>query len=197
MPAGARHPKCFVPGTRFRAADGTLTYVENLEKHEMLLGHDGTRVEVVDVKRHDVDERQMVQLTFESGDHIVITADHRVVVLRKGKQQTTRAVHLSDGDMVLFVSGEKKISTCSWNEFVPVFEVKFEPDVAMETYVKEDHEPFLTKGYKSFTHRSSGKKKKETADEAAACEPRSAPSHRSTASLPSDSYLHPSFRARR
>jgi len=191
----SRRPKCFVPGTRFRGANGTLTNVENLEKHEMLLGHDGTRVEVVDVKRHAVDERAIVQLTRESGEQIIITADHRVVVLRKGEQQTIRAGYLREVDTILFTNGEKRVSKRSWKESVPVFQVKFEPDVAMETfYIQEVHEPFLTKGYKAFTHRSNGKKK-EAAGEAAACAPRLAPSHRSTASLPSDSYLHAFFQA--
>eukprot|EP00928_Gymnodinium_smaydae_P014196 TRINITY_DN15165_c0_g3_i1.p1 TRINITY_DN15165_c0_g3~~TRINITY_DN15165_c0_g3_i1.p1 ORF type:complete len:915 (-),score=119.86 TRINITY_DN15165_c0_g3_i1:214-2799(-) len=158
--------KCFLPGTRFRCPDGSFASVETLEAHESLLAHDGNVLEVFDVITHEAEERELVLLRTKFVT-LVVTANHRIVVPRGAGHQTIPASHLRPGDVVVCKDREAELEEVArFTSRTNVFEVKFRPDVAIETFCDAaDAIPILTKGSKliSVKTRRAGMNKEMSA----------------------------------
>lgn len=120
-------------------------------------------VEVHDVRIHEPEKRAIVEICTARGT-LLITADHRMVILRGVWQQTIPAGHLRQGDAILCDDSDLEdiTSICMHTAEVKVFQVTFKPDVAMKTFYVDG--PVLTQGSKlnPYTTRRSGMRKSLT-----------------------------------
>jgi hypothetical protein len=134
--------------------------VEDIQQHEILVGHCGTSVEVANVRLHEPTERELTWLRVNS-TLLVVTSDHRIMVPRGNEQQTIPAGHLRVDDVVLCADGEHRIDEIEHGtQHVEVYQLFFNPDVAIETFYTMDP-AILTKGSKlrTATTRRSGMSK--------------------------------------
>lgn len=152
-------PKSFLYGTHFLNLKNELIPVEDLQCGELLLQVEADEefVEVHDVRTHEPEKRDIVEICTARGK-LLITADHRMVILRGVRQQTIPAGHLRQGDAILSDSSDLEAITsiCMYAAEVKVFQVTFKPDAAMKTFYIDG--PILTKGSKlhPYTTRRSG-----------------------------------------
>jgi hypothetical protein len=152
-------PKCFLHGTHFLNLKNELIAVEDLQCGELLLQvkADEEYVEVHDVRIHEPEKRDIAEICTARGS-LLITADHRIVILRGVRHQTIPAGHLRQGDAILCDDSDLEAITsiCMYAEEVRVFQVTFKPDVAMKTFYMDGS--ILTKGSKlhPYTTRRSG-----------------------------------------
>jgi len=152
---------CFAPGTSFPCPDGTLARVEDIQQHEILVGHHGTDLEVFEIKEHEAELREMVLLHTHSAK-LLVTGDHRIVIPRGGGHQTIPASRLKAGDVV--ACGEGSVALAAVETLAiscPIYEITFRPDEAIETF-SDLGAAILTKGTRlnSVKTRRGGMKKK-------------------------------------
>ena len=139
----------FCAGTLFRCPNGDLTRVEEIQTHETLMGHNGVFVDVSEyIPYAACEEQDLVSLHTNQGS-VVVTAEHRVVVMRGVQRQTIPAGHLYIGMTVCCTDGEETlIDIRRWRDTIPLFKITFSPDVAIETFNEPRENAILTKGCK-------------------------------------------------
>lgn len=158
--------KCYLAGTSFFGSSGEKVKVDDLEPNDVLISHGGEPTRVVDIIRHPACDREGVRLVTErmrdSGSQFIVTIDHRIVIPSGDTQISIPAGHLRVGSFVFGAEGQQRLVEVDHipRLDVDVYQVTFDPDLAMDTYYVGDT-ALLTKGRRpqQVANRRSGMSK--------------------------------------
>ena len=145
--SAADHERCFLPGTMLPDVDGKLVRVEQLKQHDHVRAADGqTAVRIARVQHH-TGLHQIV--TLQSAETFLrMTASHRVMVQRGGRNQAAPAKTLRAGEHVVCRFGVLSLAAkpVLTEEDIPAIELVFDPNVAIETFAGVPENAVLTMG---------------------------------------------------
>ena len=153
--AGSNEPKCYLTGTLLQTPAGLLE-VCDLFLGASVIAASGEILQVTHFKVYGPDHWEIVSLRTAQSS-LTITASHRVVARRAGKDQTAYASSLSCGDRVVCGIGhvEEVVDVQKEHRFVEaVVEVTFAPDLPVLAYPT----PIQSKGFAKKKTRRGGTK---------------------------------------
>lgn len=114
-------PQCFLPGTVFPKADGSIVQVDELKAKDVLRGPTG-EVAVSDVLEHTGRERDIVDIT--TRDFVMsVTADHRMFVRCQNGREPKQADRFFSGELLCTSRGDVPVTITNRRVDTPVFEV--------------------------------------------------------------------------
>lgn len=91
---------CFVPTTRVIMADNMPQFINDIEKGDFVLSHDGTKQKVLETFEYEVDEK-LIEIEIEDGRTIKCTPEHEIFIKTKDGIKTKKAKDLKEGDDIV------------------------------------------------------------------------------------------------
>lgn len=136
-------PRCFLPKTIFKQADGTFITASQLrgDGGEVLLGPGGGHVRVMRTKRHEAEQRCFLKI-HTAQSMLEVTHDHRVIGQGPGGSQTITALDMRP--LILTGAGHQPVQS---------FEVHRRSSEVVEPIFEDDAPVWAwTRKGRRFTH---------------------------------------------
>lgn len=127
--------RCFLAGSLFKVPDGRYVRADHLGQGSVVYSSSGTKLLVVSARVHPEQDQELINLHTENA-RLIVTASHRVMVLKGGQSQTIPADSLRIGDHVLVAGNrvEELLLVDRLMQCVEVVEITFHPDECVEAF---------------------------------------------------------------
>lgn len=138
--------KCYLEGTMFKDLNGRFVHVEDLQQFDSIRAGNNQATNILRITPQP-GPHEVVSIS-AGGVVLSVTSNHRIVVIRGGRQEPAPARALRMGDEVVIGQLNKMIDHPPQlaNVHKLAFDIVFEPDTSIETWNALPPDAILTRG---------------------------------------------------
>lgn len=105
---------CFLPQTPVVLSTGNSKNIEDIQKREKVISHDGSANEVLSVHKYDIQE-EVITFQFCNNARFTCTLDHEILVVRNGIEEWLQAKEISFETNVITIDQEQTKISAAYN----------------------------------------------------------------------------------